>query len=636
MLETIRKHVSGILAKVLIGLLIVSFAVWGIGDMVRGYGRDVVANVGGTPIQANEFRQAYQLQLDNLARRFGRRLNPQEAKAFGIEQQVLARLTGTIAVDNHGKELNLDISDKAVEKDVYKDPVFQGLDGTFSANRLNEVLRQSGYSESQFFDQRRRDTIRSHLTNSMLANVTPPKAMTDMLRTYQGEERVAKYLEITPAKSVKLGTPSDADLKKTYESNKRRFVIPEYRKFQALLLTADAAKKQLEISDADLKSVYDSDKEAFAVAEQRRIEQIPFKDEAAAKAAKAKLDGGAKFLDVAKEAGAKKSDIDLGFMTKQALIDPTIADAAFKLEKGKISDVVKGRFKTFLLRVAEIKAGKQRTFDEVKADIRKQLENERVAEKIQDIQNNIDDNRLAGKSLKDISDILKLPFLDIAEADRQGNKPDGKPALTSPDKDRLMRMAYAAEVGVENEVIQLSNDGYAWLNLIAVTPEKQKEMKDVTDDVKKAWVEIETGKQLREAATKLAKRVNDGATLQSVADELGIKVKTTPSFKRGDSVPSIPAPSISRIFALAKDQAAATAGDNDDTRLVVQVTEIKPPAKLADAAAKALREAAANQLQSDIVAQYVAELQKRMTVSVNQPAIDLTTGATTEAPYQSY
>ena len=633
MLEALRKHVSGILAKVLIGLLIVSFAVWGIGDMVRGYGRDVVASVGDTPIKSNEFRQAYQLQLDGLARRFGRRLNPQEAKAFGIEQQVLSRLTGTIAVDNHGKELDLNISDKAIEQGIYDDPVFKGIDGAFSANRLNEVLRQSGYTEREFFDSRRRDTLRSHLTNSMLANVTPPKAMTDMLRTFQGEERVASYIEVKPAQTVKLGTPTEADLKKTYDANKNRFVVPEFRKFQALLLTSPAAKAKLEITDAELKTAYEDDKEAFAVPEQRRIEQIPFKDEAAATAAKAKLDAGAKFIDVAKEAGAKKSDIDLGIMTKQALIDPKIAEAAFKLAENKISAVVKGRFKTVLLRVTEIKAGKQRPFDDVKGDIRKQIENDRVAEKIQEIQNNIDDNRLAGKTLKEISEILKLPFLDIAEVDRQGNKPDGQPALTSPDKDRLVRTAFAAEVGVENEVIQLSNDGYAWLNLIAVTPEKQKAMKDVTADVEKTWKEIETRSQLRKAAADLAKRVNNGATIAAIATELGTKVKTTPAFKRGDSVPDLPTPAISRVFALKKGQSAAAAGGNEDTRLVLQVTQITLPKEPAKEAATALREAAASQLQADIIAQYVTELQKRMTVSINQNAIDLTTGASAEAQY---
>ena len=144
MLETIRKNVSGVLAKVLIGLLVISFAIWGIGDMVRTYGQDVVATVGGTPIKTQEFRNAYQLQLDGVSRQFGRRLTPQEAKTFGIERQVLARLTGSTAVDNHANNLNLDLSDKAVEQSVYSDRLFQGLDGTFSAQRLAEVLRRSG------------------------------------------------------------------------------------------------------------------------------------------------------------------------------------------------------------------------------------------------------------------------------------------------------------------------------------------------------------------------------------------------------------------------------------------------------------------------------------------------------------
>ena len=133
----------------------------------------------------------------------------------------------------------------------------------------------------------------------MLANVTAPKALTDMIRTYQGEERIAAFIELKPDKVVKLGTPTDDDLKKTYESNKKRFVIPEYRKFQALLLTSDAAKSKLEITDAELKTLYEEDKAAFAIPEQRRVQQIPFKDEAAAQAAKAKLAAGAKFVDVA-------------------------------------------------------------------------------------------------------------------------------------------------------------------------------------------------------------------------------------------------------------------------------------------------------------------------------------------------
>jgi peptidyl-prolyl cis-trans isomerase D len=635
MLEALRKNVTGILAKILIGLLIVSFAVWGIGDMVRGYGRDVVASVGGTPIKATEFRNAYQGQINNLSRQFGRRLTPQEAKVFGVERQVLDRLTGAAAVDNQTQSLKLDLSDKTIEKGVYADPMFKDASGSFSADRMRDILRQGGYSEQQFFEARKRDTIRNQITSSILSNVAAPKVLTDMLQTYRDEKRVVQYIEVVPGKAVQLGKPTDKDLKQTYESNKRRFVTPEYRKFQALLLTAKAAKENLNISDAELKTSYETDKASFTIPEQRRIQQISFKDEAAAIAAKAELAAGKKFIDIAKAAGAKENDIDLGMLTKTALIDPKIAEVAFKLKKDEISDAVKGRFKTVLLRATEIKAGEQRTFEAVKADIRKQIENERVADKIQEIQNNVDDNRLAGKSLKEISKLLDLPFLDIASIDRQGNKPDGKPAITTLDKVTLISKAFAAEVGVENEVLQLANDGLAWLNLIAVTPEKQKPFKDVTAGVTKTWTELETRKKLQALASSLAKRVKDGAALADVAKEIGANVKTTPAFKRGDSVPNLPPPAISRAFALKLNATATAGGSNADIKLVVRLTKIEQPKKATDANAKALREQTEQQLQTDIFGAYIAELKKRQEVTINQAVVDQTTGASVDTAYQN-
>lgn len=627
MLEAIRRNVSGILAKVLIGLLVVSFAVWGIGDMVRSYGRDVVATVGGSEINTRDFRTTYQNQLDAISRQFGRRLTPQEAKIFGIERQVLSQLTGAAAVDNHTGELKLDLSDKAVEQGVYEDPMFQGADGQFLPGLLQQVLRQSGLSEQQFFEARKRDTLRNHITTSMLSNVAPPKVMTELLRTYRGEERIAKYLEVTPEKAVKLDEPTEADLKQAYETNKREFVTPEYRKFEALLLTEAAAKQKLDISEAELKTIYEAEKASFSIPEKRRIFQIPFEDEAAATAARAEITAGKSFLDVAKAAGAKEGDIDLGMMGKDALIDTAVAEAAFKLGKDEVSAPVKGRFSTVLLRVTEIKEGEQRTFEEVKGDIRARIEEDRVADKVQEIQNNIDDNRLAGKSLKEIGDILKLPYISVEAADNKGNTPDGKPALDQQDKDTLTTKAFESEVGVENEVLQLSGEGVAWLNLIAVTPEKQKEFKDVTEDVKKVWREMETRKKLREVTTAMAERLNSGETLETIAAEIGATVKTTPAFKRGDSVPDLPAPTVSRVFAVKKNVATDAAGTNADTRIVLRVTEVSPPKELTEAEAKALREQTEAQLRSDVIAQYVADLQKRMDVQINQALIDQTTGA---------
>ncbi len=262
--------------------------------------------------------------------------------------------------------------------------------------------------------------------------------------------------------------------------------------------------------------------------EERRIQQIPFKDEAAAQAARAEIVAGKDFVEVAKANGAKETDIELGLLTRDKMIDPAIAEAAFKLDKDKVSDVVKGRFSTVLVRVTEIKAGRQRPFEEVRDEIRDAIASERVGDRILEIQNNIDDNRLAGKSLKEIGEILKLPFLDVAGADSEGKKADGKPALDTPDAATLIATAFRAEVGVENEVIELSDGGYAWLNLIAVMPEKQRPFKDVGEEVKKVWQEDETKKQLGEVTVKLAKRANEGTALAEIAKEYKTEVKTTP------------------------------------------------------------------------------------------------------------
>lgn len=630
MLEALRKSVSGILAKILIALLILSFAVWGIGDMVRSYGRDVVAQVGDRSISTGEFRQAYQIQVSGFSQQFGRQLTPQEAKVLGIEGQVIQRLTGAAAVDNQTEKLGLDITEKAIERDIATDPTFQGADGKFSAIRLEDILRRSGYSENQYMAARKRDTIRDQLTSSLLSNVAPPAALTSMIRTYQGEHRVVQYVEVKPDKVVTLPEPGEADLKKTYETNKREFMIPEYRQFDALLLTRDAAKKQLDISDEELKSTYETEKATYVLPEQRRIQQIAFESKDAATKALAEINAGKDFLEVAKANGSSEKDVQLGLLTRAAMIDPEIAKAAFALEKDKVSDVVEGQLTTVLLRITEVTESRQRPFEDVKDEIREQIANQRVGDKMIEIQNAIDDNRLAGNSLKEISESLSLPFVAVEAADREGQTPDGKKALENADAAALVNTAFRAEVGVENEVIELANDGLAWLNLIAVTPEKQKEFDKVRDEVAKVWKTNQTKEKLREAAEKLVERVNAGATLETIAGELGAEVKASPQFKRRDSLPDFSPAAINRAFALPKGRAAmaeGTASDGIAPRILLRVTEVHAPPAASEAETKALDQELTNALSADVIEQYVAGLRKDIEISINQQLIDQTTGA---------
>ena len=185
-----------------------------------------------------------------------------------------------------------------------------------------------------------------------------PKPMLETMHAYNQEKRTIEYLNLDAEKAVTVAEPDDAKLRERYEAGKSGFMTPEYRKFAALFLSATDLKKTVEMTGAEIAAEYEKTKDSYNIPEKRRVQQIAFKDKATAEAAKKALEDGSKsFGDIAKDAGAKDTDADLGLIAKKALIDKKIADAAFALEKDKISDVIEGTFATVLVRVTQIEPG---------------------------------------------------------------------------------------------------------------------------------------------------------------------------------------------------------------------------------------------------------------------------------------
>ncbi len=626
MLETIRKNVAGIFAKILIALLVLSFAVWGVADVITGVGRNVVASVGGNDIGAEEFRQEYQQQLGAMSRQFGRHLTPTQARAFGIENRVLETMIGARAVDNHAKELDLSITPKALEDSVRKDPLFQGNDGQFDPQRLQNILYRIGSTEEYFLNSRRQDTIREQLTSSMLENVAVPKVLSDLIRTYRGEERIIQYFSIDPAKSVKIGEPAETDLRKTYDDNKARFMTPETRQIEALMITAKEATKNLKFTDDVLKEEYEKRKDSHSVPERRKVLQLAFKDKAAAEKALAEIKGGKSFEDVAKANDASETDIDLGLVTKAQLIDPKIRDAAFALERDKVSDVVEGRFSPVLLKVTTIEEGKVPSFDEIKDKLRERLAELEAPGEIRKLQDKVDDNRLAGKSLKEISDLLGITYKSVDNVERSGNGADGEPAYTVGGSANIVSTAFGSSVGVENEVVELADGGYAWVRVLKVNKSTQKPYDSVQDGVKKLWSENQTAAEVSKLAKSLADKVKAGTSIEEVAKTVGAELKTSPAFKRNDSLPDLPAAGVQRAFSLKSGEPASTASSDGKTRVVFAVKEIKAAKKGKKEDEERIDQEILGQLRTDTIAQYVGALRKRMGVDLNQQLIDQTVG----------
>ena len=622
MLDAMRRGAVNWVAKSLLALLIIAFAFWGIPNVFRNANRDTLARIGGTAISADEFRQAYQDEMTSITRRLGgRRLTAEQAKMLGVEQRTLSRLIGMAAIDAHARELRLALSSQAVADLIRSDPAFHDASGKFSSETFRSLLRQNGISEDRYLASRRRDEVREQLTDTLLAGLAPPQLLADLLHRYREETRIIEFFTPDYDKLVKIAEPDETRLKEYYEQSKREFMTPELRKIAALLLTRDAVKARVPVSEDEIKAAYEQDKEKYNIAEKRRVQQLSFRDAAAAEKAYTELAKAPNFVEAASNLGFKESDFDLGLLSRKDMIDRKIADVAFALNKDELSKPVEGQFSIALVRVSEIVPGKQRGYEEVKGEIADRLADERVGQEISALHEKVESERSAGKSLKEIGESLKLPFLEIPEIDRGGKTADGKPAIDHPEVAKIAEAAFAGAVGIEGEAADLGDGGYLWVDVLGITPQRQKSFEEVKAEVKTRAMDADRRKEIATYASKLVERLAKGETAEALAAELGAKLEKTPAATRNTSPPGLPQNAVQQAFALPKGGATSAPSADGKARIILRVVDIAPAPPPTPEQTARLNEELARQMQSDVLAEYVSGLETRFGLSVNDEAL---------------
>jgi peptidyl-prolyl cis-trans isomerase D len=624
MLETLRRGASSKIAALVLFLpLIVAFSLWGIGPDWKGGGAGStwVAKVGNTPIYPEEFQRAYQNEVEQISRQVGRRITPEQARYFGLDQRVLSRLVGAAAIDQQATTMGLGQSTQAIAAAVRADPNFAEIDGKFSKTRFDQFLRQIGYNEQAFFAQRKKDDIREQLTDSLLAGVSPSQTYIDILHAYNEETRVIEHVTLDTQKVVKLAEPDEAKLKEFYEANKRQFVAPETRKAALLLLTRDFAKARIAVTPEEVKDAYEQSKDRYNVAETRRVFQMSFPDKAAAEKALPELAKAKNFVETAVKLGMKETDLDLGVQTKKQMIDPKVAEAVFALKKDEVSKVIEGVFTTAIALVTEINPGKIKTLDDVSAEVKDSLQTQRASREIQALQTLVEDERSAGKTLAEAAKKLGLTFVEVPSVDRSGKGADGKPANTSPDAAALTAAIFAGATGLDADPVDLADTGLGWVSVQGVTPEKEKPFDDARADVKTAWTEAETRKELGNVAARIVERALKGEALSVIAAESGAKVEKTNAITRATSPPGLTPSGVQQGFSLPKGGVSSALTVDGKSRTIFKVLEITvPPAPTAEQTEK-LKTALTQSLQSDIYATFVDGLQRRAGYTENRAAL---------------
>ncbi len=631
MLDAIRRGSTGWVAKILLAVLVFSFAIWGVADVFTGWGRGSIAKVGDREIRADDFQRAFQNELRTIQSRSRQRISTEDARAAGLDNRILSQLMAWAAVGEHAGELNLALSDATLLEALKKDPAFAGPDGTFSRIGFENTLYRSGFTERGYLALRRDDELRKQLTDALTKSIVIPETMVDVTNAWQGETRQVEYFTIDADKVITVPEPDEAQIKKTYEKNKSKFMAPEYRKLAVLVLSPDDLKKQMDVSEEEITTSYEDTKESYNTPERRRVQQIPFKDRAAADAAKKSITEGKSFGTIAQESGARTTDIDLGLVKKSDLIDPKIADAAFALDKDSISDVVEGRFATVLLRVTDIQPAVVRTFDEVKDEVRNNLAKQKAEAKMLDLHDEIEDNRGAGKTLKEIAELLKLQYYDVPATDSLNKDKDDKQAIPLQDVRGIMKTAFDSQVGLENDSVELADGSYAWVDVVDITEKKLKPFEAVKDEAKKLTMDNERARKLNELAAKLVDKANSGEALTALAKEAGDpKVEATPPFARKTEPQGLTKAAVQQAFALPLGKTGSTTSVHDDSRTIFKLTNIQAAKPPTEQQRETISREISTEITNDVLGEYVAALQTRLGATINQQEYRRATGADTE------
>jgi peptidyl-prolyl cis-trans isomerase D len=626
-----RKASSNWLGKIIMatvmGVLIISFGVWGIADIFRGFGQSTLAKVGRTEISAEQFRQTYTDRLQQVGRQVGRPLSSEQARALGFDRQVLQQTIAETTLDEEARRLGLGQSNEETLKTIFEDPNFKGVNGAFDPARFQGMIRQLGFSEQRFIAEQRRISLRRQIAGSIAGGIEPPKVQMEVLARFQNEQRSIEYVKLGAAQAGTIDPPSPEALAAYFEDRKTLFRAPEYRKISFVAVTPEEIGKWEDVSDEDAKKAFELRRDKLGTPERREIQQIVFPNAEEAAVARSRIASGTSIEDIAKERGLAPSDVNLGLIAKSVIGDPAIADAAFSLPPGEVSQPEQGRFGFALVKVGKIEPGAEPSYESYAPQIKHDIASERARSKLGELRDKMEDERGGGSSVVEAAQKLGLNAVTIDAVDRSGRMPNGQPAVNIPQGLDVVSQAFNSDVGVDNDPISYRG-GYVWYDIVGITPTHERSLDEVKDQVEARWRADQVSSRLRDKATEMVQKLEQGGKLVDEAAQAGLTVETAAGFKRDASLPGLNAGVVAAAFRTAKDAAGQTPDTGANGWIVFRLTDITvPPVDLASDNMKKLQDNVQRSQVDELLAQYITKLESDIGTSINETAFAQATGA---------
>lgn len=631
MLQAFRGKAASLVTKILFTLLILSFAVWGIGDIFRGGGggSNVAAEVAGHPIDIGDVDRQFRTLVDQQRQRFPG-LTLEIAETAGFKQMALQSLISDRLLDVYAAQLGYALTPEAAAAAIRRDPNFTDpATGQFSRQRFLAILAQSGYDEANYVRLIQVDGGRRAIIGAAATAAAVPDALAQQIYRWRRQTRDVELIEL-PASAQTVAAPTDADLQAYLDANPDSFKSQEYRDLSVIVMQPGPFIERTTVTPEEVRDYYADHQEEFTKPERRRLDQVIATTEDAAKAIAASLREGATpeaAIAASGDTGASLVPIDPTAKADMPL--PALADQAFALEVGGVGDPVQSPFGWHVLVLREIVPAGVDPFESVSAGIEARLRDSKAMDDFFAQGSKLEDALADGAAPAEAAAEFGFTVVTVTDVASDGTTksgaalPEGLPAPAV-----LMPVAFQEEEGGSSRMTAFdpsNTDASTAASFIVhvdkVTPPAVQPLDAVRNDVTAAWTHDAQAKAVETLAGTVRTRLDAGEDAATVAGEVGGTLSTATGLLRDMSnAGAVPTALIGPIFGLEVGKSATAPTITGQT--VARLTKVTVPDPAADPdGIAAVKANLAGNITRDLTQEFTGALDATLGVTIDEDVL---------------
>lgn len=631
-MSNLGKTIRTVLISLMLGFLIVSFAITGVGANIFVSSSKVIATVGDTEIETANLVREVQNEAQRYQTQFGLQMSaPEIIETFQLQNQILQRNVAISAFTESASRMKLRGTDKQVADTLKDQEIFQILNGRFDRNVMLQILDRAGLTYADFEKSTKQDLARTQLIEALQANTPMPKLLAENLYSYRNEMRNAQIYALPQSIITTTPEPKEGDLQAYYDANKANYMEPENRTFSYMLLTPESFEPQVEVDEAKLLETYEYRKSEYVTPSSRALLQVSLETRALADTLIERVKAGEDFSKVAAELSEfTEEEIDLGTMTAadlEADYEKAVSDAVFALNKGDVSDVFEDFAGFSVFKVTGINSGTEKTFEDVKDELTADYIKQGAIDLLYDYLDAVSEAMAEYDTLVDVAKYLNRDLATMSNVRANGQFVDSNITVDGDIEKIILAEAFKSDIEGFLEIKNVNRDAddiSAYLMQVSqINEAKQKEFEEVKDDVLRAWQASENRIALGLVAEKALSRIRAGESIDQVMADLGGTSYNVNNVRRDSTQTSNIAANLRNlIFTTNIGESDMTSAADGDGYLIAKVmTSI--PADVANNSAQVdvIMTQLTSQFGNEILSQYQAHLLNTYDIWVNEPLL---------------